>query len=192
MCTIPKAAKAWEKAELVRDEINMAGASITAPAVEALVDALGSDTRELLAAAAQLASDVGGRIDESHVHAYYSGRKEATGFEVADAAIAGDTGRAIALARHAVATGTPAVPIVAALAFKLRYMALAMGGERSAPGDWQMRNAARQVRGWSSDGLAAAICATAQADVEVKGGSRDAHFALERALIRVGRARSIS
>ena len=191
VCTIPKATKTWEKADLVREEVALAEGSITNQAVEALVDALGSDTRELLAAAAQLVADVQGRIDDSHVRAYYSGRKEATGFQVADAAIAGRTGEAIALARHAAATGTPAVPIVAALAVKLRYMALSMGPNSAPKGDWRMRNAAKQARGWSSDGLAAAISAVAQADAEVKGASRDPDFALERAIIRIGRARSI-
>jgi DNA polymerase-3 subunit delta len=40
--------------------------------------------------------------------------------------------------------------------------------------------ARRDLTGWNEESLGRAIQATARADAEVKGGSRDAVFALER------------
>src|SRR3546814_14895603 len=47
---------------------------------------------------------------------------EASGFRVADAAIAGQAGEALRLLRHAIATGLDPVPIVAVLAAQLRQL----------------------------------------------------------------------
>jgi len=46
--------------------------------------------------------------------------------------------------------------------------------------DWQVDRARRDLSGWTQDSLGLAIQATARADAEVKGASRDAVFALER------------
>lgn len=51
--------------------------------------------------------------------------------------------------------------------------------------------AKRDLRGWSAQGIAMAISAVAQADTDVKGGSRDPGYALERGILEVGRARKI-
>ncbi|MDO4887176.1 MAG: DNA polymerase III subunit delta [Actinomycetaceae bacterium] len=194
-CDIPAVKSDADKAELVRADAARAGRKMTRGAVEALVDALGRDTGELLAATSQLLADVEGAIDETAVRTYYAGRIEATQFAVADAAIAGQAGQAIALARHALATGTAAVPIVAALAAKLRQLATVLGQRSKTPreGDptmapWQRERAQRALRSWTSEGLARAILAVAQADAEVKGASRDPEFALERAILRVAAA----
>lgn len=195
-CEIPAVKTDADKAELVRSDVAGAGRTMTRPAVEALVDALGRDVGELLAATSQLLADVDGTIDEDAVRTYYAGRVEASQFAVADAAVSGRAGQAVALARHAIATGTPPVPIVAALASKLRQLAIAAAQRNRPPRDgdpamapWQRRRALRDVGSWTSEGLAAAILAVAQADAEVKGASRDAQFALERAIVRVASAR---
>lgn len=195
VCTIPKLKYDSEKAALVAHEAKRAGGSISSEAVQQLVDALGSDTRELFAALRQLMTDIEGTIDAEAVTAYYAGRKEASGFDVADAAVSGQTGRAIALARHAIATGTDPVPIVAALAMKLRSMALVFGarsaGRKHSLAPWQVKRATKELQAWSGEGLARAIIAVAQADADVKGASRDPVFAVERAIIRIGQARRV-
>ena len=178
-CEIPAVKTDADKAELVRSDVAGAGRTMTRPAVEA-----------------QLLADVDGTIDEDAVRTYYAGRVEASQFAVADAAVSGRAGQAVALARHAIATGTPPVPIVAALASKLRQLAIAAAQRNRPPRDgdpamapWQRKRALRDVGSWTSEGLAAAILAVAQADAEVKGASRDAQFALERAIVRVASAR---
>ena len=87
------------------------------------------------AATAQLLSDVEGTIDETAVRTYYAGRIQAGGFDIADAAVAGNGGKAVSLARHALASGVAPVPIVAALAYKLRTLALVAAGAVAA---WKM------------------------------------------------------
>jgi DNA polymerase-3 subunit delta len=165
-------------------------------AVRSLVDAVGSDLRELAAACSQLVADTTGLIGPDVVERYYGGRIEATGFRVADAAIAGSSGQAVALLRHALATGVDPVPIVAALAAKLRILAkvAAVRGRGTAAvrelglAPWQTDRALADLRRWTPEGLAVAISSVAQADAEVKGESRDPRFAVERAVLRVAAA----
>ncbi|GEL96204.1 DNA polymerase III subunit delta [Cellulomonas composti] len=187
-----------DKTAFVTAELRRAGRRADAAAVRALVDAVGSDLRELASACSQLVADTTGLIAADVVERYYGGRIEATGFRVADAAVAGDAGQAVALLRHAYATGLDPVPVVAALAVKLRTLAK-VGAVRSkgqgalrelslAP--WQVDRALRELRRWTPEALAEAIGAVAQADAEVKGEGRDPRFAVERAVLRVAAAAS--
>jgi DNA polymerase-3 subunit delta len=185
-----------DKVAFATAELRRAGRRGDAAGVRALVEAVGADLRELAAACAQLASDTTGVIGADVVGRYYGGRIEATGFRVADAAIAGETGQAVALLRHALATGADPVPLVAALAAKLRVLAkvaASRGRSASAVRDlglapWQVDRARRDLARWTPEGLAAAITAVAQADAEVKGAGRDPVFAVERAVLRVASA----
>ncbi|MDR0432078.1 MAG: hypothetical protein LBH48_02020, partial [Bifidobacteriaceae bacterium] len=119
-------------AEITRDSDKMAFAAaefrrhdraITADGLRSLMDAVGSDLRELAASITQLVADTSGRITKADVDKYYGGRVEASGFKVADAALSGEAGTALTLARHAMATGSDPVLLVAALASKLRVLA---------------------------------------------------------------------
>lgn len=186
-----------DKAAFVSAEFRRAKRRIDADAVVALVEAVGSDLRELAAAADQLMTDTTGTITTEVIDRYYGGRVEATGFKVADAAVAGQTGHALALARHAMATGTDPVPLVAALALKLRSMGkvAAMRGRNIPAGKlglapWQIDRAKRDLQGWTPEGLAGAISAVAAADAEIKGEGRAPQFAVERAVIQISHARA--
>lgn len=189
--------KDGEKASFVAGEFKAARRRADAEAVRALVDALGSDLRELASACSQLIADTTGTITAATVDKYYGGRVEATGFRVADAAVAGDAGGAVALLRHALDTGLDPVPIVAALALRLRNLAKVAsmrGGGGFAARDigmapWQVDRARKDLRSWTPEGLAAAISAVAQADADVKGESRDPVFAVERAVLTIARSR---
>jgi DNA polymerase-3 subunit delta len=186
----PAVRKDSEVVEFVAAEFARAGASARAEAVRALVDAVGADVAELAAAVGQLAGDVSGEVTAEAVARYYGSRVTATGFSVADAAVAGRTGEALALVRHALETGTDPVPLVAALASKLRTLAK-VGAARGRGLDpardlglapWQVDRARRELRHWSAGSLAVAIDAVAAADAEVKGAGRDPRFAVERAV----------
>jgi DNA polymerase III subunit delta len=185
-----------DKAQFVADEFRAAKRRADAAAVRALVDALGADLRELASACSQLVADTTGTVTEAVVDRYYGGRVEATGFRVADAAVAGDAGSAVALLRHALATGADPVPIVAALAIRLRTLAKVAairGGGVTARElglqDWQVRNANRDLSRWTPEGLATSISAVAQADAEVKGAGRDPVYAVEKAVLTIARSR---
>ncbi|MBD8080742.1 DNA polymerase III subunit delta [Cellulosimicrobium arenosum] len=185
-----------DKVAFVTAEFRRARRRIDASGVRALVEALGTDLRELAAACGQLVTDTEGTVTEQVVDRYYGGRVEATGFRVADAAVAGSTGEAVALLRHALATGADPVPLVAALAMKLRALAKvgAARGRGSASAKdlgmapWQVDRARRELAGWTPEGLATAISAVAQADAEVKGAGRDPVFAVERAVLTIARS----
>ena len=70
-CDAIKSAK--DKSSLVVADVRRAGRSIAPEAVGALVDALGSDVRELCSAVDQLLADTQGTISVDHVRTYYAG-----------------------------------------------------------------------------------------------------------------------
>lgn len=185
--------KEAELVDFATGEFRRANRAIAAAAVRALVSAVGTDVAQVAAACGQLIADVEGQITEEVVARYYGTRVQATGFAVADAAVTGATGEALALVRHALETGTDPVPLVAALASKLRTLAK-VGAARGRGGSvaselglapWQVERAQRDLRHWSADTLAQAIEAVAAADHEVKGAGRSPDFAVERAVRRV-------
>jgi DNA polymerase-3 subunit delta len=187
-----------DKTDFVANEFRREGRKATPEAVRALVEALGRDTRELASAIAQLVADTEGVVDDRVVELYHGGKVEATGFRVADAAVAGQTGEALRLLRHAIATGVDPVPIVAVLASSLRQLVKVGSAGRGSSqqlakqlglAPWQVDKARRQLSHWTADGLGRAIQAAAAADVEVKGGGRDPVFAVERAILSITAAR---
>ncbi|PZQ88297.1 MAG: DNA polymerase III subunit delta [Leifsonia xyli] len=177
-----------DKLDFAAAEFRSAQRKATPGAVRALVSAFTDDLAELAAACRQLVSDTDGDITEAVVERYYAGRSEVTAFAVADAAIAGRPGEALGLMRHALASGSDPVPMVAAFAMKVRTMAK-LAGARGSSNDlarqfglqaWQVDRARRDLQGWTDEGLARAIQALATADAQVKGAGRDPVFALER------------
>lgn len=181
-----------EKSDFVVAEFRRAKRRIDAEAVRSLVDALGNDLRELAAACSQLISDTAGSVTVDLVDKYYGGRVEANAFRVADAVAAGRRGEALISLRHALATGADPVPLVAALAMKMRGLAKVaaarargLSARDLGMAPWQVDRARKELNGWTPDGIAAAITAIAQADAEVKGLSRDPVFAVERAVLRI-------
>ncbi|MEE6272525.1 DNA polymerase III subunit delta [Georgenia wangjunii] len=189
--------KDGDKAAFVSAEFRRARRQVEPAAVQALVQAVGSDLRELGAACLQLVADTTGTVTSDVVERYHGGRVEASGFRVADAAIAGHAAEAVTLLRHALGTGADPVPLVAVLALKLRTMAK-VDATRGRSGysvadlgmaPWQVDQARRSLAGWTPEGLAAAITAVAAADAEVKGMGRDPEFAVERAVLRIAASR---
>lgn len=182
--------KPAEKANFVRQILKAERRKVTPEAVTALIDAVGEDLRQLASATKQLAVDTTGDITADAVHQYYAGRIQATTFQIADAAIAGDTPRAIALLRQALAQGLKGPELTAVLALKLRTLAkvaaahqnLISNRELRMP-DWQIRNANTELRNWRPGRLATAFEAIAQADYAVKGGATSAPYALEKVIL---------
>jgi len=188
-----------DKAQFVANEFRRQGRKATPRAVRALVEAVGKDLRELTAACTQLVADTEGLVDEALVETYQGGKVETTGFKVADAAIAGNTGEALRLLRHAIAAGDSPVPIVAVLAMQLRQMVKVGSAGRGssaqlaktlAMAPWQIDQARRKLSGWDPEGVGRAIQAVAAADFEVKGGGRDPVYAVERAVLTICSARN--
>lgn len=187
-----------DKSAFVTNEFRARRRKVTPDAVRALLEAVGKDLRELVQACQQLVDDTEGVIDADVVARYHGGKVEATGFRVADAAVAGDAPEALRLLRHALASGVDPVPIVAVLASQLRQVARVASAGRGrsdqlakqlgmAP--WQIDRARAAARGWDGDRLGRAIQAVAAADFDVKGGGRDPVYAVERAVLEITRQR---
>jgi DNA polymerase III subunit delta len=196
----PKVTRFSERAEFVRAEFRRAGRTADESGVRAMLDAVGSDLRELAAACDQLASDTDGRIDENVVGRYYRGRAEATGFTVADRAVEGKLAESLEQLRWALATGVSPVLISSALAQGLRLLgrvgsapqrmsAASLAAEVGAP-PWKIDRVRQQLRGWQPDGVARALQAVAEADAQVKGEGASPDYALERAIRRIVASRA--
>ena len=184
-----------EKADFIRAEFKRLERKVSAEAVNALIDSLGSDLRELIGAVSQLAADVtaGKIIDEGAVAKFQQGRVETTGYDVADAALDCKRDEALIALRHALATGTDPVLITSALAASIRTLAKVSGAGRGVKSfdlasslalpPWQIDKARRQLAHWNPTTLSAAVIAVAQADADIKGAAADPIHALERAII---------
>jgi DNA polymerase-3 subunit delta len=188
-----------ERADFVRAEVRRAGATITPDAVAALLDAVGSELRDLAAVSAQLAADSGGRIDAEWVGRYHRGRAEVTGFAVADNAVAGRADEALLTLRHALATGVAEVLIADALADGVRTVARVASAGRADPytlagtlgmPPWKVKRAAGAARGWTAAGLRQALRVVAELNADVKGAAASAPYALERAVRAIAEART--
>jgi DNA polymerase-3 subunit delta len=194
-----KISKPAERIEFVRMEIRSAGGTTTPEAVAALVDAVGADLRELASAVSQLAADTGGLIDETAVRRYYKGRADVSGFSIADKVIAGDIAGALEAARWADQIGVPLVLVADALADGVRTVAKVSGSGRTGSSyqlasqlgmpPWKIDRAQNQARHWSPVGLARAVAVTARLNGEVKGLAADPDYAIEKAIMDLGRAR---
>jgi len=186
-----------ERAELVVARLRAVGRRADPDAVEVLVEALGGDVAELLAVTGQLADTVPtGAVGVQDVRALVGGRREARGFDIADATVAGKAGEALSLLRHALAQRVEPVLVVGALASKLRAMAKVAGAGRGpaaalakelSMAPWQIDRARRDLQGWEPQGLRRAIVAVADADAAIKGEVPGvaAPYALERAVVAV-------
>ncbi|MBK1786453.1 DNA polymerase III subunit delta [Prauserella cavernicola] len=187
-----KITKPAEREAFVRNEVRTAGGRIDAAGVVALIDSVGSDLRELSAAAAQLVADSGGKVDEDAVRRYHRGRADVTGFMVAEKAVAGDRAAALESVRWSQQIGVPHVLVADALADAIRTIARVSAAGRGNPNQmagelgmppWKIRKAQGQSRGWNGTSLAEAMRIVARVNAEVKGAAADPDYAIERAVL---------
>jgi DNA polymerase-3 subunit delta len=195
-----KLTRADERADFVRAEVRRAGGRIAPDAVGVLLDAVGSDLRELAAVSAQLVSDSGGSIDVDTVRAYHTGRAEVTGFAVSDLAVVGNAAGALEALRHALAVGVPSVVIADALADGIRSIARVAAAGRGDPyalakrlgmPPWKVKRAQSQARGWSEIGVRRALGIVADLNAEVKGAAADPAWSLDRAVRSLAQVRAL-
>lgn len=192
--------KVTDKQSFVREEFARHGRKISSAGVSALIDATGSDMRELAAACSQIAFDTIAskeNIDEEDIAKYYQGRVEATGFDVADAAVAGDPKGALIALRNALDSGTDPIMIISAIATSVRTIAKVSGAPRNASpyqlastlklAPWQIEKARRQMSKWQPGMITFSIKELARADLAVKGAEADPIYALERTVVAIAK-----
>ena len=185
--------KVGERADFVRAEFRSHQVHVDDEVVTTVVEAVGSDLRELAAACSQLVADTGGHVDVSAVRRYYSGRAEVKGFDIADKAVTGDIAGAVEALRWAMIRGEPRVVLADALAEAVHTIARVgplsgdpyrLAGELGMP-PWRVQKAQRQARGWSTESVATAMRLVATLNADVKGAAVDPDYVLEAAVRKV-------
>ncbi|BBZ32815.1 DNA polymerase III subunit delta [Mycolicibacterium confluentis] len=185
--------KPSERAAFVRAEFRALKIKASDDTITAMLDAVGSDIRELAAACSQLVADTDGRVDAAAVRRYHSGKAEVKGFDIADKAVVGDVEGAAEALRWAMLSGEPRVVLADALAEAVHTIARVaplsgdpyrLAGELGMP-PWRIQKAQKQARRWSRDRVATALRLVADLNADVKGAAADADYALEAAVRKV-------
>jgi DNA polymerase III subunit delta len=194
--------KVSERVDFIRKEFRALRIKADEETVTALLDAVGSDVRELASACSQLVADTGGDVNAAAVRRYHSGKAEVKGFDIADKAVAGDVEGAAEALRWAMMRGEPLVVLADALAEAVHMIGRVGPGPHSAgegpqSGDpyhlaaqlgmppWRVQKAQKQAQRWSRDRVATAMKVVAVLNANVKGAVADADYALEFAVRRV-------
>jgi DNA polymerase-3 subunit delta len=185
--------KVGERVDFVRKEFRDLRVSADEETVTALLDAVGSDLRELASACSQLVADTGGAVDAAAVRRYHSGKAEVKGFDIADKAVAGDVEGAAEALRWAMMRGEPLVVLADALAEAIHTIGRVgplsgdpyrLASQLGMP-PWRVQKAQKQARHWSRDTVATAMKVVAALNANVKGAVVDADYALESAVRKV-------
>ncbi len=189
--------KPWEMPRFVAEEVRRQKGRADQAAANALVEAVGTDTRSLAAAVRQLLDDsADGLLTEAAVRRYFGGRAEVTSFAVADDVLGGRADGALGKLRWALSTGVPPVLITSALSSNLRSLGKYLGGRDARMRDaelarvigvppWKLKDLSRLSRDWKPQAVAQAIQVVAVADAQIKGAASDPGFALEQAVLKV-------
>ncbi len=189
-----KITKPRERIDFVRAEFRSLKVKVDDKTIDAFVDAVGSDLRELAAACSQLVADTGGVVDAAGIRRYHIGKAEVKGYDIADKAVSGDVAGATEALRWAMLRKEPPTVVIAdALAEAMHTIARvaplsgnanALAAELGMP--WfRVEKAQKQSRRWSRESVAEAIRLVAALNGDVKGVAADADYALETAVRRV-------
>ena len=188
-----KITRAAERADFVRAEFRALKVKVDDDTLSVVLDAVGSDIRELASACSQLVADTGGHVDAVAVRRYHSGKAEVSGFDIADKAVVGDVAGSTEALRWAMMRGVPHVVLADALAEAIHAIARVgplsgdpyrLASELGMP-PWRIQKAQKQSRRWSRDQVATAIRVVAALNADVKGAAADADYALEDAVRKV-------
>ena len=186
-------AKLSERVDFIRKEFRALRVKVDEETVTALLDAVGSDVRELAAACSQLVADTGGDVDAAAVRRYHSGKAEVKGFDIADKAVAGDVAGATEALRWAMMRGEPLVVLADALAEAVHTIGRVgplsgdpyrLASQLGMP-PWRVQKAQKQARRWTRETVAVAMKVVAELNANVKGAVADADYALESAVRQV-------
>ena len=173
----------WETPGWVVKRAKSLGKKMTIDAAKALVEALGTDLRELASAVEQLAGIVpeGGTIDAAAVSLQFRG-VESKLHEFVDALFDRDRPQAIRRLRALVGHGEPPLVILATIANQLRILAVLSGPERRSAAavakelgikEGRVKRAMRRARNFTPDDIRRAYRLTAEADFALKSEADD-------------------
>ncbi|WP_165241667.1 DNA polymerase III subunit delta [Corynebacterium lizhenjunii] len=174
-------------------EFQQLGVRPTPDVIQLIIDSVGSDLRELASAASQLVADTDGNVTRDAVRDYYSGIAEVANWDIADAAVAGRTGAAVATCRRALQLGASPVAIAFALANKVSTIARlydARGdhftlAKNLGMNPYAVKASLPVARRWSGDNVTAATILVDNLGASVVGQGGDEAYAVEEAVRQI-------
>lgn len=175
----------------ITGECERYGRFMTPDAIDLLSGVLAERTGEIAAMCQQLCNDFDNNpLTADIVSAYMVSNPQVTGFNVSDKAMAGNLTGAILDMRNAVTQGMAPIAIIGALASNLRSIAKVAAvesgqvsqAEANFKSSWVYNKAKKNLREWTSDGLARGIQMCAWADEQCKKSGNDPLFALEKTI----------
>lgn len=166
----------WETPGWVAKRVRTLDRQISAEAAKALVEAVGTDLRELSGAIEQLLVATEGPLDLAAVAAQFRGL-ESKVHEFVDALLDRDRAQALRRLRALLAHGENPIGIVAAVAGQLRILAMLADGERRPSAavakelgikEGPVKRAMRRVRNFTPEEIRRAYRLVADADLALK------------------------
>ena len=174
------------------------GKSVSPQTASVLSFTVGSDTALLRREIEKLAALTGDRdtVTEEDVHAVATRSVECTVFEMVDAVVAGQQGKAFGLLRDMLTTGSDRLGILAMLLrqFRLMQHIKIMQFEKLSPGDIKQRlgvapfaaeRCMRQASGYTGGQVKKAVQICLNAEYQVKSGAWNQEGALESAMLQI-------
>ena len=174
------------------------GKSVTPQMASVLAFTVGSDTALLRREIEKLAALAGDRdtVTEEDVHAVATRSVECTVFEMVDAVVAGQQGKAFGLLRDMLTTGSDRLGILAMLLrqFRLMQHIKIMQFEKLAAGEIKQRlgiapfaaeRCMRQASGYTGGQVKKAVQICLNAEYKVKSGGWNQEGALESAMLEI-------
>lgn len=174
------------------------GKTVSPQTASVLSFTVGSDTALLRREIEKLAALAGDRdtVTEQDVHAVATRSVECTVFEIVDAVVAGQQGKAFGLLRDMLTTGSDRLGILAMLLrqFRLMQHIKIMQFEKLSPGDIKQRlgiapfaaeRCMRQASGYTGGQVKKAVQICLNAEYQVKSGGWNQEGALESAMLEI-------
>lgn len=178
----------------VGEEFAAHGVKVRRDVIDTVLDAVGSDLRELATAISQLCADTAGKVTSEAVRTYYGASAEVSGFEIAELALRGRGGEALAKMRRALQLGMAPALLSAAITGMVGDVARLHGARgvnarrdahRYGMPPWKLEKTQRLASAWSTPAVARAVVVAAQLDADTKGASSTPELSLEQSVLRI-------
>lgn len=170
----------WEVSKWVAQRVRRLGRQMSAEAAQALVEAVGTDLRELDSAIELLCGAVEGTIELPDVGRYFRGL-ESQVWTFVDSVLERDRATALRHLHALLAQGENPIGLVAALARQFRTVAMVREGDRRPAAviakdlgvrEGSVKRAFRQSRGFETEDVRRVFRLMADADLALKGGEQ--------------------
>lgn len=190
---LPNVKTMRERIDFVRTEFNEHQMNVSSEVTAYLIDVVGHDLPDLIAAVNQLSTDAditGEKISRTIINQYFQGRPEVTGFDIADQVILGDEQAALEGLRWALFHGTSLILIADAVAEAVNTLARykAVGPQDASQlglPPWKLKKFATPARKWTKHAINEAVQLVAQLNRDVKGMHVNPELSMEHTIRKI-------